>query len=110
MRAVEWRHREPTHFRIEQILSGRLPGAMQKLVAVDNLHHAVFVGAVTEIDAVALLPSEIMPCNCSGTGPVAPGCWPGKPKSRILTGWDGSLMSYTSVIRPTRQPGTPETR
>jgi len=36
---------------------------------------------------------EIGPCNSVGTGPVAPGSWPGRPKSRILTGFDGSLRS-----------------
>ena len=52
MRAVERRHFQPPDFRIAQILRRRLLGAVEQLVAIDDLHDAALVGAVTEIDAV----------------------------------------------------------
>ena len=51
-----------------------------------------------------------MPWISVGTGPVEPGSCPGRPKSRMWTGWAGSLRSNTWVMRSTRQPGTPDTR
>ena len=54
VRAVGGLQIEPAHLRIEQVLVGRLLGAVQELLAVDDLQHPVLVRAVAEIDAVAL--------------------------------------------------------
>ncbi len=58
MRADERRQIELAHHRIAQILGRRLFRAGQKLLAVDDLHDAAFVGAVAEIDAVGLRPER----------------------------------------------------
>ena len=53
MRAVAGHQVEPRNLWVKQVLARRLLGAVQQLVAVDDLQHAVFVGAVAEIHAVA---------------------------------------------------------
>ena len=52
--AVEGRHRQPRDLGIAQIVRRRLLRAVEQLVAIDDLQHAALVGAVAEIDAVAL--------------------------------------------------------
>src|SRR5262249_61268174 len=47
-------HGELAHHRIAQVLRRRLLRAVEQLVAIDDLQHAALVGAVAEIDAVAL--------------------------------------------------------
>ena len=54
MRSVERRHHQASHFRIEQIVAGRFLRAMDELVPIDDLHNPVFVGAVAEINPIAL--------------------------------------------------------
>ena len=54
MRAVEWQHVELADHGVAQVIGRRLFRAVQQLLAVDDLHHAALVGAVGEIDAVAL--------------------------------------------------------
>ena len=52
--AVEGGHRQPRDFRIAKIVRRRLLRPVDQLVAVDDLQEAALVGAVAEIDAVAL--------------------------------------------------------
>src|SRR5262245_43444787 len=47
-------HVEPPDLRIEQVRLGGLLGTIQELLAVDDLQDAALVGAVGEVDAVAL--------------------------------------------------------
>ena len=54
MRAVEGRHRHARDFRQAQIFRRRLLRPVDQLLAVDDLQEAALVGAVAEIDAVAL--------------------------------------------------------
>ena len=49
---------EPADFRIAQVFRRRLLRPVQELVAVDDLQDAALVGAVAEIDAVALRPER----------------------------------------------------
>ena len=58
VRARQRRHVEPADLRIAQVLLGRLLGAVQQLLAIDDLQHAALVGAVGEIDAIALRPGR----------------------------------------------------
>src|SRR5713226_5592658 len=45
---------EPGYLRIEQVLWRRVLGSIEQLVEVDDLQHAAAVGAIAEVDAVAL--------------------------------------------------------
>ena len=55
------RHHQPADLRIAQVLGRRLLRALQQLLAVDDLHDAALVGAVAEVDAVALRPGRDRP-------------------------------------------------
>src|SRR5262249_13131181 len=107
--AIKRQHVEPTDYRIAQVLRRRFLWAVEKLFAINDLQNAALVGAVAEIDPVALRAGRNRPCNSVGTVPVEPGSCPTRPKSRIWTGFDGSLRSKTWVMRRTRQPSTPDT-
>ena len=54
VRAVERHHVEPTHNRIAQVLRRRLLRTVEKLFTIDDLQHAALVGAIAEVDPVAL--------------------------------------------------------
>jgi len=61
VRAVAGLKVEPPDLRVEQVLVGRLLRSVQQLLAVHDLQHAVLVGAVAEVDAVALGPGGDRP-------------------------------------------------
>src|SRR5262249_20557998 len=61
VRAVERQHVESTHDRIAQVLWRRLLWAVEKLFAINDLQNAALVGAVAEIDSVALRPGRNRP-------------------------------------------------
>ncbi len=42
------------NLRVEQVRVGGLLGTVQELVAIDDLHDAVAIGAVAEVDAIAV--------------------------------------------------------
>ena len=90
---------DPSHHRIAQVFVGRFPGAVQQFFPIDDFHNAIPVIAVGEIDTIALRASGYNSVQPRGRAQVAPGSWPGQPKSRINTGFVGSDKSYTSVMR-----------
>ena len=61
--AVEGGHRHPRDFRKTKIVRRRLLRSVDQLVAIDDLQEAALVGAVAEIDAVALRPGRDRPVH-----------------------------------------------
>ena len=53
MRAGFGRQIEPGNLRVEQVGVRRLLRSVQELIAIHNLHDAVAIGAVAEVDAIA---------------------------------------------------------
>src|SRR5947207_4925999 len=53
VRADVGREHEPADLRIEQIGAGRLRWTFEQLLAIDDLDHSRFVGAIAEVDAIA---------------------------------------------------------
>src|SRR5438105_3734976 len=53
VRTVHRRQVETRDLRAQQILRRRLLRALQQLLAIDDLQHAVGVGAIAEVDAIA---------------------------------------------------------
>ena len=61
MRAVPGRHDQAADLGARRLSGRRLGCALQQLLAIDDLHEAALVGAVAEIDAVALRPGRDRP-------------------------------------------------
>jgi len=68
VRTIGRHHVEFAHHRVAQVGSGRLLRTVQKFFAVDDLHDAALVGAVAEIDAVALRPGRDHPVQIGRNG------------------------------------------
>ena len=58
VRTIEWQHLEPADFGVAEVFRSRFLGAVQQLLAVDDLQHAALVRAVSEVDAVDLRPER----------------------------------------------------
>src|SRR3954447_14217073 len=54
VRTVERKHLDAADLGMTEMVRCRLFGAREQLLAVDDLEHAPFVGAVAEIDPIAL--------------------------------------------------------
>ena len=87
--AVPGRHLELADLRIAQVLRRRLLRTVEELLAVDDLEHAALVGAVAEIDAVALRPHRDRAVELGRDRAGGAGLLPGQAEVADMHGMGG---------------------